>query len=242
MTSAQIEAEATGAVEPTKRKRGRPRLTPDTVVSSGKNGTSGEAQSVGPEALVDLALGLLTEQPPSEITRASLARHAKVDPGLIRYYFKNRDSLMRTVAESLTESLQRRASANPPKASHSAPEQISARVKALLAFKLDNPFYHRLMMEDMARSDSGESRALFDGVSQSAITRYGNFLTEGIKDGSLRDVDPSFLYMAIIGLCDFYVTASPVILKGLDKKGRKDTNARYAEFICDILLNGLRPR
>jgi TetR/AcrR family transcriptional regulator len=242
VTSAQIQAGAGGAAEPAKRKRGRPRLTTDAVVSSGKNGSNEEAQSVGPEALVDMALGLLAEQPPSEITRASLARHAKVDPGLIRYYFKNRDSLMRTVAESLTQSLQRRASANPPKASLSAPEQIGARVKALLAFKLDNPFYHRLMMEDMARSESGESRALFDDVSQSAIMRYGNFLTEGVKDGSLRKVDPSFLYMAIIGLCDFYVTASPVILKGLDKKGRKDTNARYAEFICDILLNGLRPR
>lgn len=242
MTSTQIEADAAAAVEPTKRKRGRPRLAADKIVSSGKNDTSGEAQSVGPETLVKLALDLLTEQPPSEITRASLARHANVDPGLIRYYFKNRDSLMRTVAESLTEALQRRASSNPPEATQSAPERISARVKALLAFKLDNPFYHRLMMEDLARSDSEESRALFDSVSQSAITRYGNFLAEGVNDGSLRDVDPSFLYMAIIGLCDFYVTASPAILKGLNMKARKDANALYAEFICDILLNGLRPR
>jgi TetR/AcrR family transcriptional regulator len=242
VTSAQIDANLVEATEPTKRKRGRPRLTPETTVASGISGSVGEAQSVGPEALVEMALGLLAEQPPSEITRASLARHANVDPGLIRYYFKNRDSLMRTVAESLTATLQQRASAQLSQPPQSAADQITARVKALLSFKLDNPFYHRLMMEDIARSDSEESRALFDDVSQAAISRYAGFLSEGIQDGSLRDVNPSSLYMAIIGLCEFYVTASPVILKGLDKKKRQDANAQYAAFISDILLNGLRPR
>jgi AcrR family transcriptional regulator len=232
----------TASSETAKRKRGRPRATPDSKASPGPNSTAAEAGSVGPETLVDLALVLLTEQPPSEITRASLARHANVDPGLIRYYFKNRDSLMRTVAESLTKALQRRATSATAKTKLSAPDHISTRVRALLAFKLDNPFYHRLMMEDMAQSESGESRALFDEVSSSAIARYAGYLAEGVDDGTLRDVEPAYLYMAIIGLCDFYVTASPVILRDFDKKSRKDADSKYAEFICDILMNGLRPR
>jgi hypothetical protein len=67
-------------------------------------------------------------------------------------------------------------------------------------------------------------------------------LSQGVTDGTLREVNPAYLYMAIIGLCDFFVTASPVILRDLDQDTRQATNSEYADFICDILLNGLRPR
>jgi AcrR family transcriptional regulator len=35
------------------------------------------------------------------VTRAALARHAGVDPNLIRYYFEDRDSLLLAVIEEI---------------------------------------------------------------------------------------------------------------------------------------------
>jgi hypothetical protein len=120
--------------------------------------------------------------------------------------------------------------------------QICTRARALLEFKLDNPFYHRLMMEEMARSGSSESVELFDQVASSAIARYQSYIEQGVEQGSLKDVNPAFLYMAIIGLCDFFVTASPNILKDLDEGDRSNVNQQYADFICDLLMNGLQAR
>jgi TetR/AcrR family transcriptional regulator len=226
-------------LEVVKRKRGRPKTE---VGFEALGNSGGENGSVGPEALVAMTLALLTERPPSDITRASLARHANVDPGLIRYYFSNRDSLMRTAAQSLTEKLQVRAKMVTPNLDVSPEEQICARARALLEFKLDNPFYHRLMMEEMARSGSSESVELFDEVASSAIARYQSYIERGVNEGSLKDVNPTFLYMAIIGLCDFFVTASPSILKDLDQNDRSKVNQQYADFVCDLLINGLRAR
>ena len=225
-----------------KRKRGRPRTSGPTTAKRSAGRPKGQNGSVGSDALIGMALALLSERAPSDITRMSLARHAEVDPSLIRYYFKNRDSLMRTVAATLTRELQQRASAATDVEGLSPPDQISARARVLLAFKLDNPFYHRLMMEEMARSEDKESRALFDGIASSAIARYRNYLAKGAADGSLRNVDPGFLYMAMIGLCDFFVTASPVLMKHLDERTQNNVDKKYAAFICDLLLNGLRPR
>lgn len=223
-----------------KRKRGRPRLDAVPTVASEDKSLNGDSGTVGPESLVEMALALLSERPPSEITRASLARHANVHPSLIRYYFKNRDSLMRTVAQSLTKALQERATAASSGRDETAADQIRTRARALLAFKLDNPFYHRLMMEDMARSDSNESVGIFDQVAGSAIARYQSYIDDGVASGTLKRVNAAFLYMAIIGLCDFYVTASPSILKTLDDAQRTTADEEYADFICDLLINGLR--
>jgi TetR/AcrR family transcriptional regulator len=228
--------------EVAKRKRGRPKADGSSSVGDSAGQQNGENGSVGPEALMAMTLELLSERPPSEITRASLARHANVDPGLIRYYFSNRDSLMRSAAQSLTESLQTRARAATPASTIAPEDQICTRARALLDFKLDNPFYHRLMMEEMARSGSEESVNLFDEVAGAAIARYKSYIDEGVAEGSLKEVNPAFLYMAIIGLCDFFVTASPSILKNLKEEERKDVNRDYANFICDLLINGLRAR
>lgn len=226
-------------LEVVKRKRGRPKTE---VGVRAQGNTNGENGSVGPEALIAMTLALLTERPPSDITRASLARHANVDPGLIRYYFSNRDSLMRTAAQSLTETLQVRAKSATPNSDVSPEEQICTRARALLEFKLDNPFYHRLMMEEMAQSGSSESVQLFDQVASSAIARYKSYIERGVSEGSLKNVNPAFLYMAIIGLCDFFVTASPSILKDVDDNQRANVNQQYADFICDLLINGLQLR
>jgi AcrR family transcriptional regulator len=190
-----------------------------------------------------MTLAMLSKNSPGDITRASLARYASVDPGLIRYYFKNRDSLMREAAQLLTRKLQRRGAAALDQEDLDPADRIGARMNALLSFKLDNPFYHRLMMEEMARSADEESRELFDQIAKGAIERYRGYLQAGVEDGSLRDVDPGFLYMAIIGLCDFFVIASPVLAQHIHHdEAAGDMRDAYFAFIFDLLMNGLRPR
>src|SRR5258707_1107673 len=54
-----------------------------------------DAQSaVGPEVLIEATRRLLRTRTPREITRKEIADFAKVDPGLIRYYFRDKDNLL----------------------------------------------------------------------------------------------------------------------------------------------------
>jgi AcrR family transcriptional regulator len=225
-----------------KRKRGRPPKA--NAAASAPLRTRGrpgpDQDTVGPESLIEMTLSLLSTHAPSEITRASLARHANVDPGLIRYYFNDRDSLMRTAAEMLTDRLQRRGAAASERPDLTPSERISERMLALLDFKSQNPFYHRLMMEEMAKSDDDASRKLFNQIADGAIKRYGGYVEAGGADGTLRAVDPAFLYMAIIGLCDFFVIASPMLKDHFAYQSPDELREAYGAFICDLLLNGLR--
>jgi AcrR family transcriptional regulator len=189
---------------------------------------------------VEVACEVLKGTPPGEITRVSVAREANVDPGLIRYYFQNRDSLMRLAAQTLTQRLQQRGAAASEQDDLSGFERISERVSALLAFKVENPFYHRLMMEEMAFSKDPQSKALFMGIATAAVARYESYLAQGAREGEIRRVNPALLYIAIIGLCDYFVIAAPALAPLVGEQNPKKLMNMYGEFICDLLLNGLR--
>jgi AcrR family transcriptional regulator len=223
------------------RKRGRPRAdAANTVGRPGQPASS--AGSVGPEALIQLTCEMLTRIPPGDVTRAAVARHAGVDPALIRYYFKNRDALMRTATEALTKTLQKRGAAASERTDLAPAERICARLLALLEFKIENPFYHRLMMEEMARSEDAKSRELFQGIATTAVERYRGYIKAGVEDGSLREVDPAFLYMAIIGMCDFFALAAPLLTGVLKEDDPYVLRENYGKFLCDLILNGLSTR
>lgn len=221
------------------KKAGKPESGVTPMRSRGRPATN--KQVVGPDALIAMTLDLLGNQSPHEITRASLARHAGVDPGLIRYYFKNRDSLMQTATQELTRRLQERGAKALEGDDLTPAERICIRAQALLSFKLEYPFYHRLMAEEMAQSEDDASRTLFANIASSAIDRYNGYLEAGVAEGTLRDVDPAFLYMAIVGMCDFFVIASPKLEQFIQNDG-EPIETRYARFICDLLLHGLTSR
>ncbi|MDE8344143.1 MAG: TetR/AcrR family transcriptional regulator, partial [Acidocella sp.] len=73
---------------PVKRGIGRP--------ASGGN-------SVGREKLLKTACDLLKVTPPAKLTRFMVAQKAGVDPSLIRYYFRDRISMLAAAAERLEE-------------------------------------------------------------------------------------------------------------------------------------------
>jgi AcrR family transcriptional regulator len=185
---------------------------------------------------------MLRDVGPAAVTRASLARRAKVAPGLIRYYFKNRDSLIRAATLELHESQQKRAREMAEDDGLSPAERITARALALLDFKVANPFYHHLIVEELAKSESPESRGQFHEIASQSIERYRRYLKEGAAEGSLREVDPGLLYMMIISLSEFVVHAGPLLHKELGVSSDADLHKAYGDFMCDILLNGLRPR
>src|ERR1700691_4073604 len=60
---------------------------------------SGNAQGLR-EKIIAATRELLRTRPPDTISRIDIARAARVDPALIRYYFGTRDDVLRAVAKT----------------------------------------------------------------------------------------------------------------------------------------------
>ena len=201
---------------------------------------SSTQQAVGRDALIGKTCELLQKLPPDRITRAEVARYTNVDPSLIRYYFQDRASLMVAAAERLSQEFTKNFAKRVRQSDKSPESRLRARVAAQFDLNVSHPFYHRLLLEEVVGSDAPQARRLIDELTRSAAMAYESILGELAGSGRLRQVQPLYLFMAVAGMCEFFVAGLPVlkIAKGrrLDEKA---AGREYRDFICDLLLQGL---
>jgi TetR/AcrR family transcriptional regulator len=206
-----------------RRSRGRPRA---------KQGT------VGREALVAAARKLLDKLPPHKATVSSIARSAGVDPALVRYYFSSREELLLAVIEDILSTW---TFEHPPPAAGPA-AKLAAVVRDMVDFALNVRSMQRLMIDECANSKSAEVRRRVRELNTGAVSRYALMLhTE--KGATTAATDPLFMYVALIGMSEFFAAAQAMIMPLVPDGISADVLAeRYKDFIERLVLDGLRSR
>ena len=201
---------------------------------------AGEQDSVGRDALLEKTCKLLRLLPPEKVTRAEVARYTNVDPSLIRYYFKDRASLLVAAAEKLTAEFSRNLEAAVKLSDNSPRSLLRARVSALFDLIVSHPFFHRLLIEEIVPSSASAAKKLMEEMTHRTLAGYEAILTSGAKDGTLRHVNPAYLLLAVIGMCEFFIAGLPILrLAAGPQLDEKEATREYLEFVCDLLLNGL---
>jgi TetR/AcrR family transcriptional regulator len=209
---------------PTRRAQGRPADAEDAV---------------GRDVLIQAARALLEVLPPSKVTRAAVARHAGVDPSLIRYYFKDRPSLMLAVFDYVVRENEQR----PRPTEGTAADRLRAYVRGFFAFHRTNPFFHRFLLEEIAVSELGAARKAFQRLNQLGIANFRALLADGTRDGSLRAADPVLLHIALIGLCEFFFSSRLLLENAFGKGTAPEAQAgRYVDLISEMVLEGIATR
>jgi AcrR family transcriptional regulator len=192
--------------------------------------------------LIRAARELLEVLPPGKVTRAAVARHAKVDPNLIRYYFQDRDSLLLAVIDQIVAE-RRHPDIVEEQQRGPAPERLRKRVRGFLEFNATYPFFHRLMLDEVVHWKSARARQTVHGLNTGAIAEYADILKAGAKERSLRRVDPVLLHLAIIGMSEFFLNSRPLLEDALGKGATPaDFAQRYADMIVELVTDGVRTR
>lgn len=201
------------------------------------------SQVVGREALISRTCELLSLLPPNRITRAEVARHMGVDPSLIRYYFRDRSMLLLAAVEKLSAEFNRIRDLEMQQADPGPEGRLRARVSALLKFEIAYPFFHRLLVDEFMNTQSPAPARFMHDVTAKSLQAYEAMIESGVRERVFQRVDSAFLFMAVIGMCEFFVKAAPILRIALGKDfDERAIGARYGEFICDLLLNGLKLR
>jgi TetR/AcrR family transcriptional regulator len=198
---------------------------------------------VGREALITRTCEMLMQMPPNKITRAEVARHMNVDPSLIRYYFRDRSTLLLAAVARLTAELSRLMDEELARSELTPESRLRARVSALLKLNVTYPFFHRLMIDELVTLDTPAAVRFVEQLTREGVAGYAEVLDAGVKDGVFRRTSVPFLFLAVIGMCEFFVNGMPIlrIVMGKDLDQRA-ISARYREFICDLMLDGLKTR
>lgn len=201
------------------------------------------SKRVGSDTIVQVVCELLRDFAPRDVTLLRVAQHAGVDRSLIRYYFKNRSSLLLAAARHLFTALRSQLDSARQAAPADPEARIRANAVALLHFQLEHPYFHRLMIDEIFVSDEPEAKAFFESLTSVAIAALRATTQAAAREGETRAVDGAFLYLAIIGMCEFFVMGAPILKVAFGKDYDAEAVAReYEQFIRDYVVDGLRPR
>jgi AcrR family transcriptional regulator len=178
---------------------------------------------------------------PRDVTLLRVAQHAGVDRSLIRYYFKNRSSLLLAAARHLFAQLQNelaRLERIPPDAPE---ERIRESARALLRFQIRHPYFHRLMVDEVVNSEHPDALAFFKSFTGTGIGNHRDIADSIARHAGMRRVDGAFMYMALIGMCEFFVTGAPILQVAFGKNYDVEAvNRQYEKFLTDYVVDGLR--
>jgi AcrR family transcriptional regulator len=197
---------------------------------------SGE-NDVGRERLLVATEKLLREMPPARVTISRIAREANADPALIRYYFGNRAALLVAVVDRVTAHPQRNVQ---PKDKPTA--ALADHIARTVQLVRRAPFLHRLINDELNDVGTEETRARVRGMNLDLVEYYRQMLrADGGRE--LVEVDPLFLYVAVLGVSDFFSSAEPLIRELLPKGTDMETvSADFQAFLVRLILDGLRKR
>jgi len=190
------------------------------------------------EAILQAAIRLLKDNLPAQVTNSMIAREAGADPALIRYYFGGRPALLQAVVEELLKDIRQ----PPPASPMNAEAFVTWRVDSTLKFARMARSMQRLMVDELAESESDEVREAVRLRNKGLVDRYADILKSQVSE-EIVDVDPLFLHVAILGVCEFFTAAQAIVLPLVEPgTDPADLAARYETFVIDLFLNGLRKR
>lgn len=198
---------------------------------------------VGAETLIVQTCELLRTKRPRDITIAAVARHAGVNPALIRYYFGDRAGLMTAVARHLFEETAHiREPITTPESAERAVRRI---VRSMIDLHRKYPAFRELFFEDIMNTPSKAARQLFAESIKGEVARAESILTllrggkpaKGVDPG----VEPALFHVALIGMGELYVSAFKMIETGAGSKlERQQVDEQFVDFVANMILNGLR--
>lgn len=202
-------------------------------------GRPGQDGAVGQESIIRAARALLRECTPQALLLKDVAALAGVDAALIHYYFGNKEELIRaTVADMMAESQARsrvllRNDWPPVK-------RLRERLSAVMQQQLAEPNFHRLVVDQLFSRHGDEARKAVEAIAVRGLSLEVDLLQQ--SRGKLRQVDPRFLNVYILGLCEFFTSAQPLVEALFGHPVDQELTDAYIDFAADLLLNGLAAR
>lgn len=194
----------------------------------------------GRTRIVSATTELLKTTPPSRLTGASIAQAAGVDPKLIRYYFGDTKNLLAAVAVSIARSIRERY-LTLGAGEGSALDRLRARIRGLMQAQAEHPHYHNLMIEIGLYGEGEHVDSARHEILGSALTALTEIAKAGAAEGEMIKVDSRYLHVAILGMCEFFIRGRPNLSRSLDPADiPADEVERYTNFICDLVVDGVR--
>lgn len=201
--------------------------------------TSAQRRSQTVNAMLDATAELLTESTRIEVSLSMISSRSGVNSAMIKYYFGNKEGLLVALLEREAEAAMG-ALDYLVKMDITAQRKLRIHIEGIVNSYFRSPYLNRLI-HYLSESGQPASRHRITQVfTEPMIRAYTAIIEQGVREGTMQNVDPALLYYALVGSAEhiFYATYSVQSTLGVSRLDEK-LKRRYLELISNIFTAGL---
>ena len=181
----------------------QPKMEPalNTSVPTTPQATKQAVKNTTAEKLLVAASELMIERSSIEVSLSDIAQKSGVNAALVKYHFGNKDGLLLALLarDAATElSNLEYLLVQPIRPTEKLKLHIGGIIRAYRRVPYMNRLIHYLLHETSAEAAAEVSKFFVAPL----LDFHRRLLTEGLKAGEFRKVDPVLFYTSLIGACD----------------------------------------
>lgn len=201
--------------------------------------TAPEAPPGAREALLETASAIMREGDIVDISLSELSLRSGLNSALVKYYFGNKAGLMKALLDRDMADIVR--SVDALMAKDMDPEsRLRRHVGAMVDTYYRTPYLNRLLMRLVRESDDEEAHRIADEYLSPLSRAYDKLISDGIKQGVFRAVDPQLFYFTATGAADRFFSARLVLKHCYDTDTlTEELRDRYKAHCIDFIMAGI---
>ncbi len=191
------------------------------------------------DQLLAAASDLMRERDSIDISLIDLARRAQVNSALVKYYFGNKQGLLTALLDrDLSMAIEQLSALVARDISPS--QKMRLHLAGLIKIYFRFPYLNRLLMATIRDSSDVQSQTIAERFLGPIYAAYEIILTDGVKAGEFRPVDPKFFYFTVIGACD-QIFSARFVLRSVHGITDIDDDLRraYVQHTTEMIMAGL---
>lgn len=191
------------------------------------------------DLLLEAASELMIERGTTDISLSDISIRSGVNAALVRYYFGSKHGLMMAlVRKALAPSLLQIDHLIDMKISPK--EKMRIHISGIVNTYYTYPYINRLMHQLITEDYEIYGPIIVNEVSAPVSHMQKLVLEEGVSAGIFRRVDPTLVYLQIVGACDqfFHGRIQRKTIFNIDEVD-EDYKKKFADLLFDSIMKGL---
>ncbi|MFN0044979.1 MAG: TetR family transcriptional regulator [Sphingorhabdus sp.] len=191
------------------------------------------------DQLIEAASQIMREGDTIDLSLSELSMRAGLNSALVKYYFGNKNGLMLALLDrdmgNIVHGLGALVAKDMP-----PEEKLRLHIGAVIDTYYAYPYLNRLLMRMVRDSAPVEAARIADLYLRPISKAYEDLISEGVRVGKFRKIDPQFFYFTVTGSADRFYSSRLVLRHCYNQDDfNENMRDRYREHTIDLIMRGL---
>ncbi len=189
------------------------------------------------EHILNAAIPLFAEKGFEGCSIRDLAARADVNVAMINYYFGSKDNLFVSIIEYKAQFMRGKLDEIESNTQMNEIEKIDAIIESYVDKILSQPFFHRIMYQELLRADRKELHERIMQIFARNTRTLKNIIEQGVKKKLFRKIDPEMTMATLIGTINQVTLSKSLCTMLIDREESFDpyTDQAFRKRLIDHL-------